>query len=49
MRIPSFHVCDDVAEWLRREIANLVLFEREGSNPFVVDNTFVFTFMNHEP
>jgi hypothetical protein len=31
---------DDVAEWLRREIANLVYFVREGSNPFVVDVTF---------
>lgn len=28
---------DDVAEWLRRKIANLVFFEREGSNPSVVD------------
>jgi hypothetical protein len=29
---------DSVAEWLRREIANLVYFVREGSNPFGVDN-----------
>ncbi len=28
---------DNVAEWLRRGIANPVLFEREGSNPSVVD------------
>lgn len=27
---------DCVAEWLRREIANLVYFVREGSNPFAV-------------
>jgi hypothetical protein len=32
---------DFVAEWLRREIANLVYFVREGSNPFEVDYPFV--------
>ena len=28
---------DNVAEWLRRQIANLLLFERAGSSPAVVD------------
>ena len=28
---------DNVAEWLRRQIANLLLLERAGSSPAVVD------------
>ena len=32
---------DDVAEWLRRQIANLLLIERESSNLSVVEMNFV--------
>ena len=36
---------DSVAEWLRRWIANPLLFERAGSNPATVDLLFCFSFI----
>ena len=32
---------DEVAEWLRRQTANLLGFAREGSNPFLVELLFL--------
>ena len=34
-------IADSVAEWLRRWIANPLLFERAGSNPATVAETFL--------
>ena len=31
---------DEVAEWLRRQTANLLGSAREGSNPFLVESFF---------
>jgi hypothetical protein len=33
---------DNVAEWLRREIANLLHIVRVGSNPIIVETIFCF-------
>ena len=36
---------DSVAEWLRRWIANPLLFERVGSNPTTVDLYFLVNYL----